>query len=334
MKNSNTIQEFISYLRFEKHFSEYTARCYGTDLEQYVTHLTGSGSAGHAEDASRATESFGGLAVAAVQTEQTVDQLLLVADVNSIRAYMAHLNEHNYSKSTLARKLATLRSFYKFLVKRHYLSNNPVSTIKTPKQEKKLPKFLEYEQIQKLLNTPPADSWLGARDRAMMETMYSTGVRVSELVGLNLDDVDFLSEVIHIRGKGKKERICPIGSRALQAIQNYLEFRNRRMESDPNFDTRVLFANKHGKRLSTRSVRRKMDKYLIEAGLDPDISPHTLRHSFATHMLNNGADLRSVQELLGHQSLSTTQIYTHVTTARMKEQYHDAHPREKEPIKG
>jgi integrase/recombinase XerC len=269
-----------------------------------------------------------------VQTEQTVDQLLLAADINSIRAYMAQLNVHNYAKSTLARKLATLRSFYKFLVKRHYLNNNPVSTIKTPKQEKKLPKFLEYDQIQKLLDAPPADTWLGARDRAMMETMYSTGVRVSELVGLNLDDVDFLSEVIHVRGKGKKERLCPIGSRALQAIQNYLEFRNRRMENDSNFDGRVLFANKHGKRLSTRSVRRKMDKYLLEVGLDPNISPHTLRHSFATHMLNNGADLRSVQELLGHQSLSTTQIYTHVTTSRMKEQYHNAHPREKEAITG
>ncbi len=320
------IQEFVNYLKFEKHFSDYTTRCYGTDLEQYVTHITGP--AGHSDSGGEHSEGWNGSTATAVQTEQKVDQLLLAADVNSIRAYMAQLNDHNYSKSTLARKLATLRSFYKFLVKRHHVTNNPVSTIRTPKQEKKLPKFLEYEQIQKLLNTPPAETWLGSRDRAMMEVMYSTGVRVSELVGLNLDDVDFLSEVIHIRGKGKKERICPIGSRALQAIQNYLEFRNKRMESDANFDTRVLFANKHGKRLSTRSVRRKMDKYLLEAGLDPDISPHTLRHSFATHMLNNGADLRSVQELLGHQSLSTTQIYTHVTTHHMKEQYQNAHPRE------
>ena len=161
-----------------------------------------------------------------------------------------------------------------------------------------------------------------------MEVLYSTGMRVSELVSLNMDDVDFLSEVIHVRGKGKKERISPIGSSALQAIQNYIEFRNKRMSNNSNFDPKVLFANKHGQRLSTRSVRRKMDKYLIEAGLDPSISPHTLRHSFATHMLNNGADLRSVQELLGHQSLSTTQIYTHVSTSRMNEQYHRAHPME------
>lgn len=326
MKDAATIQEFISYLKFEKHFSDYTSRCYGTDLEQYVAHLTNQ--AQSAETSSLPESDNGGGTATETQTELKVDQLLLAADINSIRGYMASLNEHHYSKSTLARKLATLRSFYKFLVKRHYLTNNPVSTIKTPKQEKKLPKFLEYEQIQKLLDTPPSDSWLGARDRAMLETMYSTGMRVSELVALNLDDVDFLGEVLHIRGKGKKERICPIGSRALQGIQHYLEYRNRRMECDPAFDCKVLFANKHGKRLSTRSVRRKMDKYLIEAGLDPAISPHTLRHSFATHMLNNGADLRSVQELLGHQSLSTTQIYTHVTTSRMKEQYHNAHPRE------
>jgi integrase/recombinase XerC len=227
MKNSNVIQEFISYLKFEKHFSDYTARCYGTDLEQYVDHLTGH--PGQADGIGGRTEGRDNSAATSVQTEQTVDQVLLAADINSIRAYMAQLNVHNYAKSTLARKLATLRSFYKFLVKRHYLNNNPVSTIKTPKQEKKLPKFLEYDQIQKLLDAPPADTWLGARDRAMMETMYSTGVRVSELVGLNLDDVDFLSEVIHVRGKGKKERLCPIGSRALQAIQNYLEFRNRSM---------------------------------------------------------------------------------------------------------
>jgi integrase/recombinase XerC len=324
MKNAATVQEFINYLKFEKHFSDYTARCYGADLEQYVTHLVGPEQSSPAADYSN---SNGGTATA-VETEQKIDQLLLAADVDTIRGYMVALNDHQYSKSTLARKLATLRSFYKFLVKRHHLTSNPVSTIKTPKQEKKLPKFLDYAQIQKLLNTPPADSWLGARDRAMMETMYSTGLRVSELVSLNLDDVDFLSEVIHVRGKGKKERICPVGSRALQSIQHYLEFRSRRMESDPNFDTKVLFANKHGKRLSTRSVRRKMDKYLMEAGLDPAISPHTLRHSFATHMLNNGADLRSVQELLGHQSLSTTQIYTHVTTSQMKEQYQNAHPRE------
>jgi len=331
METSGIIQDFISYLKFEKHFSSHTAKCYGADLEQFVSFVTQqsqSDSASSAQSGGNPWEA--GQTATATQTEVqvNVDQQLLAADVNTIRRFMAELGQHQYSKSTTARKLATLRSFYKFLVKRNHISSNPVTTIKTPKQDKKLPKFLEYEQVMRLLNTPPANTWLGARDRAILEVLYSTGMRVSELVGLNMDDVDFLSEVIHIRGKGKKERLCPIGSSALQSIQNYIEFRNRRMASDSAFDSKVLFANKHGKRLSTRSVRRKMDKYLIEAGLDPSISPHTLRHSFATHMLNNGADLRSVQELLGHQSLSTTQIYTHVTTTRMNEQYHSAHPME------
>ena len=182
--------------------------------------------------------------------------------------------------------------------------------------------------MQKLLSTPPTTTWLGARDCAILEVLYSTGMRVSEVAALNMEDIDFLGEIIHIKGKGKKERIAPIGSNALQAIQNYIEYRNKRMQNDSNFDGKVLFANKHGKRLSVRSIRRKMDKYLAEAGLDPAISPHTLRHSFATHMLNNGADLRSVQELLGHQSLSTTQIYTHLSTSKIKEIYDSSHPRD------
>ena len=335
MDNSAIIQDFINYLKFEKHFSAHTAKCYAADLEQYSGFLTAQGNAPGAGEVGSNPWSTEGASVATqtqTQTETKIDTLLLSADINTVRRFMADLNTHAYSKSTTARKLATIRSFYKFLVKRNCVSSNPAATIKTPKQDKKLPKFLEYDQVQRLLNTPPANTWLGARDRAMMEVLYSTGMRVSELVALNMDDVDFLGEVIHVRGKGKKERICPIGSTALQGIQSYIEFRNRRMASDSAFDGKVLFANKHGKRMSARSVRRKMDKYLIEAGLDPTISPHTLRHSFATHMLNNGADLRSVQELLGHQSLSTTQIYTHITTSRMQEQYHNAHPLETSPI--
>ncbi len=327
MNNCAVTQEFLSYLKYEKHFSEHTAKCYGADLEQFCQHL--SGTQAPEQQSGQSFGSEGGTATAVqTQPQTSLEQKLLAADVNTIRGFMARLNEENYSKSTTARKLATLRSFYKFLVKRNYISANPVATVRTPKQEKKLPKCLEFEQIKRLLETPPLDSWLGARDRAMLEVLYSTGMRVSEIVALNMEDVDFLGEVIHIRGKGKKERIAPIGSSALQAIQHYLEFRNRRMTNDPDFDTKVLFANKHGKRLSTRSVRRKMDKYLRQAGLDPSISPHTLRHSFATHMLNNGADLRSVQELLGHQSLSTTQVYTHLGTSRMKEVYDQAHPRD------
>jgi integrase/recombinase XerC len=314
-------------LKFEKRFSEHTAKCYGTDLVQFGDFLLDRSGGGGGETVSM---SGGTVVSVATQPEVKKDQMLLAVDVNSVRGYMAVLNEKQYSKATIARKLATLRSFYKFLVKRGQIEANPVVSIRTPKQEKKLPHFLEYEEVKRLLETPPLDNWLGARDRAILETLYSTGIRVSELVALNMDDVDFLGEIVHVRGKGKKERITPIGTSALQVIQHYMEFRNRRSQSNPKFDLKVLFVNKHGRRLSTRSVRRKMDKYLKMAGLDPSISPHTLRHSFATHMLNNGADLRSVQELLGHQSLSTTQIYTHVTTKKLKETYQSAHPRETE----
>ena len=339
MEDSVTIQEFLNYLNFEKRFSEHTAKCYGADMRQFGEFLIGSSdvSGPSAEPISlpsiKSGEGVPGTALA-TQTKPKVDQLLLLVQTDSVRAYLAFLNEKQYSKTTIARKLATLRSFYKFLVKRNQLSSNPVIAVRTPKQEKKLPRFLEYEEVKELLETPPMDNWLGARDRAIMETLYSTGIRVSELVALNMDDIDFLGEVIHIRGKGKKERIAPIGSSALQVIQHYMEFRNKRAQSNTNFDSKVLFVNKHGRRLSTRSVRRKMDKYLRMAGLDPSISPHTLRHSFATHMLNNGADLRSVQELLGHQSLSTTQIYTHLTTRRLKEVYENAHPRDSEDDSG
>ncbi len=333
MEESTIIQKFLDYLKFERRFSEHTAKCYGADLAQFGEFLTSAPAAAvQVQDSEPVSighqggHSDHGVAVA-TQVRPDVDQLLLSAETDSIRAYLAHLNEKEYSKATIARKLATLRSFYKFLVKRNYITSSPVVSIRTPKQEKKLPRFLEYEEVKRLLDTPPSNTWLGARDRAILETLYSTGIRVSELVALNMDDIDFLGEVVHIRGKGKKERIAPIGSSALQVIQHYMEYRNKRAQNNGNFDSKVLFVNKHGRRLSTRSVRRKMDKYLKMAGLDPAISPHTLRHSFATHMLNSGADLRSVQELLGHQSLSTTQIYTHLGTTRLKEIYDQAHPR-------
>lgn len=329
MEQNMVTHEFLDYLNYEKHFSPHTAKCYGADLAQFGKFLADRPQQANAEEQFSMGESHQGVSTAvATDTAVKLDQQLLAVDVNTVRGYLSVLNEKQYSKSTIARKIATLRSFYKFLLKRGRISSNPVAAIRTPKQEKKLPRFLEYEEVKRLLDAPPMDTWLGSRDKAIMETLYSTGLRVSELVGLNMDDVDFLGEIVHVRGKGKKERISPIGTSALQAIQHYMEFRNRRAQSNDNFDPKVLFVNKHGRRLSTRSVRRKMDKYLKIAGLDPSISPHTLRHSFATHMLNNGADLRSVQELLGHQSLSTTQIYTHLTTSRLKEVYENAHPRE------
>ena len=205
-------------------------------------------------------------------------------------------------------------------------SDNKKKLKASSKQEQRLPKYLEMEQNTKLLHTPDDNTLLGSRDRAMLEVLFSTGVRVSELVDLNFQDVEFTAQTVRVRGKGKKQRTAPVGVTAIAALQKYIDLRR----ADPrsaSFDQEALFVNKHGQRLSTRSVRRKLDKYLAEAGLDPNISPHTLRHSFATHMLNNGADLRSVQELLGHQSLSTTQVYTHLTTPRLKQAYDEAHPR-------
>ncbi len=335
MEEVTIVKEFLYYLKFERRFSEHTAKCYNADIGQFAEFLVGFSEQAQSDVEPEplqlaGSEQAGSATAVVTKTEQSLEQLLLLTQTDAVRTYLAHLNQKQYSKATIARKLATLRSFYKFLVKRNRCVSNPVTAVRTPKQEKKLPHFLEYEQVSKLLETPPMDNWLGARDRAMLETLYSTGIRVSELVGLNMDDIDFLGEVVHVRGKGKKERIVPIGSSVLQVIQHYMEFRSKRAQSGSSFDAKVLFVNKHGKRLSTRSVRRKMDKYLKMAGLDPSISPHTLRHSFATHMLNNGADLRSVQELLGHQSLSTTQIYTHLTTKRIKEVYDSAHPRDSE----
>jgi len=324
MSTCDLINEFIDYLRFEKHFSNYTARCYSADLRQFLEVTWGEE---HGETGGM-TGSSGGTQVATLPKTELRDKVLAVGP-EEIRNLLAYLHGQNYSRSSTARKLATLRSFYKFLVRRGYISVNPVAAIRTPKQDRRLPKCLTLEQVQLLLNAPNDSDMLGARDRAMLETTYSTGVRVSELVGLNVSDVDFLGGMLHVCGKGKKDRLSPIGHSAMLSIKKYLQMRQQHTRSE-QFDQQALFVNKHGKRLSTRSVRRKLDKYLLQAGLDPSISPHTLRHSFATHLLNNGADLRSVQELLGHQSISTTQVYTHLTTNKLKESYDQAHPRRDE----
>jgi len=333
MTNNRLIDEFLNYLKFERHFSPHTAKCYAADLAQFCAYLVGD------REAARSGQVFSTVArtdgssttapapaVTAVLSHVDLPRKLREVEPEQIRSFLSFLNTQNYSKSTIARKLATLRSFYKFCLRRGYVPSHPLSTIRTPKQDKRLPRYLELEQITRLLNTPDDNTLLGSRDKAMLEVLFSTGVRVSELVDLNFGDVDFEGHLIRVRGKGKKQRSAPIGQTAMASIKKYIELRRADARSS-HFDQQALFVNKHGQRLSTRSVRRKLDKYLTQAGLDPSISPHTLRHSFATHMLNNGADLRSVQELLGHQSISTTQIYTHLTNARLKQVYDDAHPR-------
>lgn len=250
-------------------------------------------------------------------------------DVNHLflRKFLAFLRTRGYSKRTIARKLASLRSFYKFLCQREIVEHNPAKAVRTPRHEKKLPHFLNINEIESLLNTPEGKTPSELRDKAILETLYSSGIRVSELVGLNNEDVDLAARVIKVRGKGKKERLAPIGSFAINAIQLYINARTQLKQSALGGQNNALFLNKYGGRLTTRSIARILEKYLKIAGLHQDASPHSLRHSFATHLLDKGADLRAVQELLGHAHLSTTQIYTHVTTERLKQVYNNAHPR-------
>ena len=285
------IEKYLRYLEYEKNASVYTLTCYRSDLEAF--HQTFS--------------------------ETPVEKITLL----TLRRFLADLKAKNLQKVTIARKLSSLRSFFKFLCREGYLKTNPVHSLQTPKQEKRLPKVLGVAEMEKLLEGP-VEGLQGLRDRAILETLYSSGLRVSELTQLNVPQVDFIGGVVKVSGKGKKERLSPIGEKALRAIRPYLEKRSchKRVQN-----SEVLFTNKSGTRLSSRSVRRVVNRAVQRTSLTTHISPHTLRHSFATHLLDRGADLRAVQELLGHQYLSTTQIYTHVSAERLKKVYEKAHPR-------
>ncbi|HHT9127076.1 MAG TPA: tyrosine recombinase XerC [Candidatus Brocadiia bacterium] len=295
------LENFFKELEHKSNSSQHTLRAYKIDLRQFLLFMK-SEKCGNLED---------------------VNHLFL-------RKFLAFLRDQGYSKRTIARKLASLRSFYKFLCQREIVEYNPAKAVRTPRHEKKLPHFLNINEMERLLNAPDEKTFGGVRDKAILETLYSSGIRVSELVGLNNEDVDIHARVIKVRGKGKKERLAPIGSFAINAIQLYMNAKALRVRSS---EFRVqsledaLFLNKYGGRLTTRSVARMLGKYLKIAGLQQESSPHSLRHSFATHLLDKGADLRAVQELLGHAHLSTTQIYTHVTTERLKQVYNNAHPR-------
>ncbi|MCH7504316.1 tyrosine recombinase XerC [PVC group bacterium] len=235
------------------------------------------------------------------------------------RKYLATLQSRNLERRTVARRLASLRSFFRYLTRENIVEETPFYGLATPKLMKKLPKFLDVEQAKALVEAPNLDKLFSLRDRAILEMLYSTGLRVGELASLDIRDVDLIADVIRARGKGKKERLVPMGKLASVSLRKYLQKRED--------NKRYLFLNKSSGRLSVRSIERMMKKYIKQTALNYDISPHALRHSFATHLLDRGADLRSVQELLGHASLSTTQIYTHLTTERLKEVYKKAHPR-------
>jgi integrase/recombinase XerC len=260
-----------------------------------------------------------------------------------LRGYVSALHEAGYAKTSVSRRLASLRTFYKFAQREGLAESNPAKPLRNPRRERRLPHFLSGDEIGKLLDAPPATTPTGQRDRAILETMYSAGLRVSETVGINDADLDRAEGLVRIRGKGRRERLAPIGSFAAKAIERWVKVRgslsaggrlaprvvNVHLRSKRTTETSPLFTNRFGSRLTTRSVARMLLKYLKLTGLDLRTTPHTLRHSFATHLLDRGADIRSVQELLGHKSLVTTQIYTHVSTAGLRAAYEKAHPRAK-----
>jgi len=293
MGNRKIIEKFLSCLRDQRNYSEHTLRAYRRDLGDFSDFLGEEG--------------------------------LEEAPPLRIRAFLMNLRQSGASRKTTARKLAALRSFYRFLVREGIVAGNPAVSVRPPRLPKNLPNFLTIQQVNTLLDTPDKSDLWGLRDASIMELLYSSGLRVSELTSLDRDDVDLLSEMVRVQGKGRKERMAPVGGVAATALSRYLAERDA--QNNRQFDAGALFINRRGGRLSARSVGRILEKYIAQAGVGVHTTPHTLRHSFATHLLDRGADLRAVQELLGHSSLSSTQIYTHLTTERLREVYRKAHPR-------
>lgn len=291
--------EYLRHLALERNASEHTIKSYREDLTQVIEYF----------------QTLPGMGPK-VGIEALRPRLL--------RSWLAWLHEKGYSRSTIARRLAALRSWCRYLRRQGLIEQDPAAGLRGPRKEQPLPHFLPADGIKKLLETPEGKTPLGRRDRALLETAYSAGVRVAELVGLNLEDIDMDEGSATVRGKGRRERLVFLGPPALEAIREWTDDRNALAKPKAG---NALFLNKNGTRLTTRSVGRILSKYLGSAGLDPQASPHSLRHSFATHLLNQGADIRGVQELLGHKSLATTQIYTHMSTTRLKDSYKKAHPR-------
>lgn len=291
----HSITAFLGYLKNERQASVHTLRSYEDDLGLFCRYLN---------------ESEGdGADPAAV-------------DSGRLRRYSAWLTGQGYAATTVARRLASLRSFFRYLRRQGTVTADPASGLRNPKQAKRLPRLLRVDEVIRLLDSIPVETALGVRDRAMLETLYGGGLRVGELVGLNCGDLDFDQELVHVRGKGRRERLSPVGPMAMKWLEWYLPLRQPKQVTEP-----AVFLNRYGTRLTTRSVGRLLEDHLVRAGLTNAASPHTLRHSFATHLLDRGADLRSVQELLGHRNLTTTQIYTHVTQERLLDIYNGAHPR-------
>ena len=301
------IDSFLESLITEKGYSGHTRRAYRKDILDFLSFLAESRIAGIARQKRPPM----------VKLEQ-IDGIML-------RGYLGFLHRKN-KKTTIARKLSAIRSFFKYLVKNGVISENPAELVLTPKQDKTIPVYLSVDEIFRLLDSIQTDTLLGLRNRAIFETLYSSGIRVSELAAMNFSDIDFSAAVVRVSGKGSKERIVPVGQKALAAIKAYRTRLKKKTGSLSPIEG-PLFLNRFHKRLSPRSIARILKKLVETIGLLTPVSPHALRHTFATHMLDAGADLRTVQELLGHKSLSTTQKYTHVSIDRLMETYDRAHPR-------
>jgi len=300
------IDRFADYLKYQRNASPHTLRNYLSDLEQFYDYLCPADAKGQRSD---------------IDIRQ-IDHI-------TIREYMAKLYQEKRKKTSIARKLATLRTFFKFLCREQVLEMNPARLVSSPRLEKRLPKVISVDEVIHFIETPDLDTLLGKRDRAILELLYATGCRVSEVAGMNLDDIDFRHETIRVRGKGRKERFVPFGSKAKEALAAYIEVRGALLAEAPEHkrEPKAVLLNYQGTRITTRSIGRLIDKYVKECALTQDISPHSLRHSVATHLLSAGADLRVIQELLGHARLSTTQIYTHVSIEQLMQVYDKAHPR-------
>ena len=297
----SAISQFLRFLSVERNAAALTQKSYREDLTSLADYLT---------------QAHG-------QTPDPGEITPL-----DLRGYVSALHEAGYAKTSVARRLASLRSFYKFALREGLAQSNPAKPLRNPRPDRKLPHFLSTDEIGRLLVAPPATTPMGLRDRAILEIMYSAGLRVSEAVGMNDCDLNLVEGVVRIRGKGRRERLSPVGTFAAKALARWLKVRTL-APKEPKGALAPVFTNRFGHRLTTRSVHRMLLKYLKTTGLDLRTTPHTLRHSFATHLLDRGADIRSVQELLGHKSLVTTQIYTHVSTAGLRAIYEKAHPRAK-----
>lgn len=303
------VLQFMNYLKIERGFSRHTLRAYLNDLDQFCDFLeNGPAALRRKEDEVRPRASL---------------DTLRRAGRNEVRSFLAHVQTAGGTPRTAARKLASLRTAYKFFMQTGKIEASPAQTVKAPKLARDLPDVLSIPEVSRLVEAPDLSTPLGLRDRALLETLYSSGIRAAECAGLRLPDLDLKNGQMRVLGKRKKERIAQLGAYAVRAIEDYLPVRNEL--GTPDHDT--LFVNFRGGALSTRSIQRVVEKYVrqILPGRR-EVSPHTLRHTFATHLLDAGADLRIVQELLGHESLSSTQIYTHVSIDRLKQVYRDAHP--------